>query len=373
MPKTIGLITAGSDTPGLNAAIRAIGKTARGKFGMDVIGFQDGFRGLIDDNAIPFEGDLLSGILTEGGTILGTSREKPHEIRLDNQLVDMTDAVAQTYQRHGLDVLVCIGGRETLESALRLADKGLNVIVIPKATDNDIDGTDTTIGFNTAVEVAAESIDRLHNTANALHRILIVELLGRATGWLPLYAGIAGGADVILIPEIPYDARNVADAIMERRKAGKRFSIVSVAESIIPQEYVAFNRHLATMNERIRSGEDRSRVAARLAELGPLQTGSTTYLANRLEKYCKLETRTTILGYLLRGGVPTAADRLLATQFGSTCLEFINQERYGVMVAMRAGQIVAVPLADVAGKHKPVPPDDVCLQAARSVGTTFGD
>ena len=210
MQKHIGVLTSGGDCPGLNAAIRGIGKAAVDEFGMSVIGFCDGFRGLVQDRTLRVSSDQLTGILTDGGTILGTSRDKPHKMPIGGRSEDMTDAALDTYNRHGLDALVCIGGGGTQKNAMRLAEAGLNVVTLPKTIDNDIDGTDVSFGFDTALQIATEAIDRLHSTATSHHRIIVVETMGHRAGWLALGAGIAGGADVILIPEIPYSIRNAS-------------------------------------------------------------------------------------------------------------------------------------------------------------------
>ena len=230
MFKHIGILTSGGDCPGLNAAIRGVGKAARDPFKMELIGFRDGFRGLVHDRTMPLEPAMLSGILTDGGTILGTSRDKPHQMPIGGEIRDMTGAIVETYKRHHLDALICIGGGGTQKNALRLKQAGLNVVTLPKTIDNDIAGTDISFGFDTAVGIATEAIDRLHSTATSHHRIIVVEVMGHRAGWLALCAGIAGGADVILIPEIPYDLERVADSIRDRARAGKHFSIVVVAE-----------------------------------------------------------------------------------------------------------------------------------------------
>ena len=233
MNKHIGILTSGGDCPGLNAAIRGIGKAARDFFHIEVIGFRDGFRGLVHDRTMPLENAMLSGILTSGGTILGTCRDKPHEMDIGGEIRDMTGAVLDTYHRNHLDALVCIGGGGTHKNALRLKEAGLNIVTLPKTIDNDLAETDISIGFDTALGIATEAIDRLHSTATSHHRIIVVEVMGHRAGWLALGAGIAGGADVILIPEIPYSVDCIAEAIRDRARAGKRFSIVAVAEGAL--------------------------------------------------------------------------------------------------------------------------------------------
>jgi len=369
-PKRIGILTAGSDCPGLNAAIRAVGKTARGSYGMELVTFQDGFQGLINDQTTQTG---LSGILTAGGTVLGTSRERLQVTSAQGKTIDHCDAAVATYRRHGLDALVCIGGRETQESARSLAEKGLNIITIPKGITNDLEQTDVTIGFDTAMATATEAIDRLHSTAHSHHRIILVEIMGRNTGWLPLGSGIAGGADVIIIPEIPYDAQKVASAIIQRNASGRRFSIIAVSEGAISVDTVEFLERSRHVNRMTRQGEVQSLVDEQLEKIEDRLSGSTLYLANRLEKFTGLETRITILGHLLRGGAPTAADRVLATQLGTACVNLIHQSVFGVMVGLHGTQIVPVPLTDLTGQHKQIPLDHPWIHSARQVGVSFGD
>ena len=236
MTKHIGILTAGGDSPGLNAAIRGVGKTAQGRYDMQVIGFLDGFRGLVDNRSKRLNGDSLSGILTKGGTILGTSRDKPHRMMFGGKKQDMTDVIVENYHANHLDALVCIGGGGTQKNALQLMQKGLNIITLPKTIDNDVALTDTTFGFDTALGIATDAIDRLHSTAHSHHRIIVVEIMGHRAGWLALGSGIAGGADVILLPEIPYSLDSVAEAIRKRVQGGKKFSIVAVAEGALPKD-----------------------------------------------------------------------------------------------------------------------------------------
>ncbi len=373
MANRIGVLTAGSDSPGLNAAIRAIGRAARDSFGIEVIGFRDGFRGLVDDQFVDFKNNALSGILTSGGTILGTSREIPQRIMEENLSLDRTEDALATYKKHRLDALVCLGGRETQEAGLQLTQAGLNIITLPKAIDNDIARTDETIGFDTAIGIATEAIDRIHTTALSSHRILIIEIMGRYAGWLTLGAGIAGGADVILIPEIPYDIQRINEAVQQRNQAGRRFSIVAVSEGAISQENAAFFEATREANERLRSGAERERVAHQLAEIQGRHKDNVGLLADRLEKFTGLETRTTILGYLLRGGAPSSADRILATHMGTYCLSLIEQGQFGVMVAIENGHTTAIKLEEVAGNHHTVPLDHPWIISAREVGTSLGE
>src|SRR5580765_2665191 len=228
--KRVGILTAGGDSPGLNAAIRGVGKAAIGYYGMELFGFRDGFRGLVEDRRLRLDKKTLAGILTVGGTILGTSRDKPHRMKLDGHPRDMTDMIVRNYNKLGLDGLVCIGGGGTQKKALRLSQKGLNIITLPKTIDNDVAQTDASFGFATALNIATDTIYRLHSTAHSHHRIVVAEIMGHRAGWLTLGAGLAGGADVILIPEMPYDVKKVAKAIRRRSELGSNFSIVAIAE-----------------------------------------------------------------------------------------------------------------------------------------------
>ncbi len=374
MTKRIGILTAGSDSPGLNATIRGLGKAARGTFGMDLIGFVDGFQGLIEDKTTEIISADLSGILTDGGTFLGTSRDSIQSYpKNDGTTVDRTDQAIETYKKHKLDALVCLGGHETQITALHLSNKGLNVITIPKSITNNIPETDASVGFDTALGVATEAIDRLHSTAHSHHRIMIVEVMGRHAGWLTLGAGISGGADVILIPEIAYDPKLVAQAINDRRSSGKRFSIVAVSENAMSLDYVEFFEHSRKMNQRLRSGSEQTKIAQELARIENQIQGNTLLLADRLHTFTGLETRITILGHLLRGGTPSAADRLLATQLGTACADLLQEKHYGVMVAMQGRHTVPVPLEQIAGKVKQIPLDHPWIIGAKHVGTVFGD
>jgi ATP-dependent phosphofructokinase / diphosphate-dependent phosphofructokinase len=370
MTKRIGLLTAGSDCPGLNAAIRAIGKAAKTGYGMEVIAFQDGFSGLVNNHVIE---PALSGILTTGGTVLGTSRDIPNKMLTKGKPSDQTAKAVATYREHNLDALICIGGQETQEGAYHLAQQGLNVITLPKGIDNDLAETDQTIGFDTALSTATEAIDRLHSTASSHHRIIVVEIMGRNTGWLTLGSGIAGGADVIIIPEIPYDVRKIGEAIFERTHSGKRFSIIAVSEGAISKDTVEFFERSKRVNRMNRSGEDQEEVDRKLSKIENNLTGSTIYLANRLQAFTGLDTRITILGHLLRGGTPTAYDRVLATNLGTTSVRLVQEGVFGVMVSTIARKAVPVSLEKVVGRHKVIPLDHPWIENARSVGTALGD
>jgi 6-phosphofructokinase len=374
MTQKIGILTAGGDSPGLNAALRGIGKAARGQYGMDVTGFLDGFSGMLQRRTLDLEGSVLSNILTAGGVLLGASRDRPQNMLVKGKLRDCTPEIIQVFHDLSLDALVCLGGSDAQESACHLKQNGLNVITLPVTIDNDLVQTDTTLGFDTALGIAAEAIDRLHTTASSHHRIIIVEVMGKSTGWLTLGAGIAGGADVILIPELPYDEQSIVKAITERSQAGKRFSIVAVSEGAISKETMAFFEKAKQTNLRLRSGADQQKVAGRLEQIEQHSAGNTIHLGNQLENLTGMEARITILGYLQRGGTPSATDRVLATQLGTACAAAINDGVFGVMLGVRnSGRIEPVALEKVANQSKTVPLDHPWMRGARMVGTNLGD
>jgi len=350
--KLIGVLTAGGDCPGLNAGIRAVGKAAH-RLDMEVVGFLDGFRGLVENRFMRLDDARLSGILATGGTILGTSRDKPHRMLVSGPgTVDMRPLAIENYYTNHLDALVCIGGDGTQRNAYRLAKEGLNIITLPKTIDNDVAKTDTTFGFDTAMTVAAEAIDRLHTTADSHHRVIVVEIMGHTAGWLALGAGIAGGADVILIPEIPYRVESVAEAILERERRGKRFSIVAVSEG-------------ARTVEEHEQGEQPPEDW--------VWHSRTSQLAHRLQELTGIDARFTALGHLQRGGTPTPFDRLLATRLGTRCVELIDEGASNIMVAIRRDKCKPVRLSKVAGKRKRIPMDHSWIQSARMVGTSLGE
>jgi 6-phosphofructokinase 1 len=373
MANYIGVLTSGGDTPGLNAALRGIGKSAIGKYNMQIIGFRDGFRGLMENRIVRLDRNSLSGILTLGGTILGTSRDKPHKMPIGKKVMDMTEVIVNNYQKHHLDALVCLGGGGTQKNAYKLVQQGLNVITLPKTIDNDVAFTDITFGFDTALGIATEAIDRLHSTAYSHHRIIVVEVMGHKAGWLALGAGVAGGADVILIPEIPYDIHFVAESILQRSRNGSPFSIVAIAEGAMSKED---SHHLSQLKKQISDESDKPKkkeLKKKLAEFEQFQEGNTMRLANQLKNITGLDARVTILGHLQRGGTPSASDRLLATRLGTAATEYIKQGRFGVMVAARGEGTQAVPVEQVAGQKKLVPVDHEWILSARSVGTCMGD
>lgn len=357
----LGVLTAGGDCPGLNAVIRAVTKTAIHDFGMEVIGFCDGYYGLVQDKTLLLHRDDVSGILTRGGTILGTSnRYNPFHwpVRRGGAVAheDLSHKAVATYRRHKLDGLVCIGGEGTMACARDFINLGLRIVGVPKTIDNDITGTDQTFGFDTAVQTATEAIDKLHDTAQSHHRVMVVELMGRYAGWLALAAGVAGGGDVILLPEMPYDIRKVCAELETRARRGKRFSIVVVAEGARPC--------------------DGKMVVARTDENRPDKIrlgGIGQFVAQEIEATSGLETRVTVLGHLQRGGTPTSYDRVLSTRFGVKAAELAGHGKFGMMAALRGTEIVSVPIKSIAGKVRKVTPDHPLIAAARSVGTSFGD
>ena len=375
MSKLIGVLTSGGDTPGLNAALRAVGKAAELRHGMQVIGFRDGFRGLMENRTIWLDDRALSGILTHGGTILGTSRDKPHAMPVAGKVLDMTDLIVENYRKHHLDALVCLGGGGTQKNAFHLLNAGLNVVTLPKTIDNDVAMTDVTFGFDTALGIATEAVDRLHSTAHSHHRIIVVEVMGHKAGWLALGAGVAGGADVILIPEIPYDVEAIAAAILKRFRSEKRFSIVAVAEGALSREQAD-----AAAKAKEKGNDGRKGKAGGREKGGPgavagegHESGRALGLARRLEEITGLESRVTILGHLQRGGTPSAADRFLATRLGTACADLVAKGKFGVMVAARGEGTKPVPLEEVVGKRKVVPLGHPWVEAARALGTCLGD
>jgi len=371
--KRIGILTAGGDCPGLNAAIRAVGKAAMGLYGIEVIGIRDGFLGLIEERMMALDKATLAGILTVGGTILGTSRIKPHRMEVKGEVRDVRDVIVKNCKRHGLEALVCIGGGGTHKNALRLIEKGLNIITLPKTIDNDVAMTDTSFGFDTAVGIATEAVDRLHSTAHSHHRIIVAEIMGHRAGWLALGAGLAGGADVILIPEIPYNVKKIVTAIQRRSRHGTNFSIVAVAEGALSRDDGARFKAVQARKARATTEKELLKIKGDLAELYHQHAGNTMRLAAQLERLTGLESRVTILGYVQRGGAPSAVDRLLATRLGTACAELIREGVFGVMVAARGEGTQAVPINQVAGKRKQVRPDHPWIASARAVGTCFGD
>ena len=337
----IGILTSGGDCPGINATIRGVCKTAINYYGMEVYGIHSGFQGLIDNDIEPLTEKSMSGLLNLGGTILGTSREKPFKKRpASSTSEDKPALIAQNIRRMQLDCVVCIGGNGTQKSAAKMAAMGINVVSVPKTIDNDVWGTDLSFGFDTAVSIATDAIDRLHSTASAHKRVMVIEVMGHKAGWIALYSGMAGGGDVILLPELPYNIHNIGNTIINRLKKGKPYSIVVVGEGI------------ATDPERKkRAGE---------------------YIAQEIEYETGFETRETVLGYIQRGGTPTSFDRNLATRMGGHATELVATGQFGRMVSLQGDTIASVPLEEVGGKLKLVPENHDLIVEGRKMGICFG-
>jgi len=358
--KCIGILTGGGDCPGLNAVIRAVVKTAVQK-GVDVVGIQDGFLGLVENSMKVLGTEDVSNILTRGGTILGSSnkdnpfhlleRDKSGKVRFH----DRGEEIPKNLKRLGIEALVVLGGDGSMTVAHKLSRKGVKIVGVPKTIDNDLVGTDQTFGHDTAVSIATESIDRLHTVADSHHRVIIVEVMGRYAWWLDLRAGLAGGGDIILIPEMPYDEKKVGEAILERRKRGKKSSIVVVAEGAHPRGGKMVIDQINPLSvERIRLG------------------GISRQLAHHLEAKSGVDTRSVILGHVVRGGTPTAFDRNLATLFGVHAMDLVMKGQFGRMVALQKNKMASVPLSLVGGKCRKVPLNDNLILAAKSIGVEFG-
>lgn len=357
----LAILTSGGDCPGINAVIRAVAKKAMYEHGMEVIGIEDGYEGLIDNRHRKLGPRDVSGILTLGGTILGTSKNAnpyKHSIktRAGRGYADISRGVLRNIAKLKLASLVCIGGDGTLAVAYDLFKNGVPVIGIPKTIDNDILGTDITFGFDSAVCIATEGIDRVHTTAQSHHRIMIVEVMGHRAGWIALYSGVAGGGDIILIPEIPYDIDSIAEKVRDRRKRGKRFSIVVIAEGARPKGGSAVVQRMVKQS------------------LDPVRLGGIGFvLGQELEKVTGIETRTVVMGHLQRGGSPTPLDRILATEFGTKAVDMILDGEFGHMAAIDKGTLVRVSLKEAAKGIKTIPSDHPLLRSARSLDTCFGD
>lgn len=358
--KRVGILTGGGDCPGLNAVIRGVTKTAINKYGMEVIGFYDGFEGLIENRFTFLTFEKVSGILAQGGTILGTSNKAnpfEHYVVENGKTVvkDVSDETMALYNDLGLDALIAIGGDGTMTIAGMLAEKGANVVGVPKTIDKDLMETDTTFGFDTARTVAAEAIDRLHTTAQSHHRVMVVELMGRNAGWLALESGLAAGGDIILIPEIPYQMEEVIRVVRQRSRFGKRFSIIVVSEGAVE--------------------EGGSQVVSKVVDDSPEKIrlgGISHHISRQIEEATGIESRVAILGHLQRGGTPTALDRLLATQFAVKAMDLVIEGKFNHMVALKGNDIVPVPIKNVMGKQKLVPKDSPLIDMGLSVGTSFG-
>ena len=334
----IGILTSGGDCPGINATIRGVCKTAINYYGMEVFGIHSGFRGLVDNDIIPLNNKSLTGLLNMGGTILGTSREKPFKKRTSAMSEDKPSMILQNIRNNKLDCIVCIGGNGTQKTAYKLAEASVNIISIPKTIDNDVWGTDVSFGFDSAVSIATDAIDRLHSTASSHQRVMVIEVMGHKAGWIALYSGMAGGGDIILVPEIPFDIHRIGDTIISRLKKGKPYSIVVVAEGI-------------------------PTVGGKKA---------AQYIAEEIEYETGFETRETVLGYIQRGGSPTAFDRNLATRMGGHATELIAQRQFGRMISLQGTDITSVSLEDVAGKLKLVTENHDLIIQGRRMGICFG-
>lgn len=357
----IGILTGGGDCPGLNAVIRAVTKSALAG-ALEVIGYKDGYEGLILNQWIPLNQAMVSGILVQGGTILGTSNTaNPYRWPVKTQsghirFEDVSKKAISNYRKAKLSGLIVVGGDGTMSIANRLRQDGISIVGIPKTIDNDLAGTDVTFGFETAVATAAEAIDKVHTTAQAHHRVMVIEVMGRYAGWIALYSGVASGGDVILIPEIPYEMKYVYKKIRERNSLGKNFSIIVVAEGAKPK-----GGHL-TVSRRIAKSTD------------PVRLGGIGFkIADDIEKHLGIEARAIVLGHVQRGGPPTPGDRLLATQFGSHAVHMLLSREFGQMVVYRNHTVSSISLEEVAGGLRLVPSHHHLIASARAVGTSFGD
>jgi 6-phosphofructokinase 1 len=359
--KKIGILTGGGDCPGLNAVIRAVVKTAVHTYGVSVVGFKDGYDGLINNRFIILGSSESSGILTVGGTILGTSNiANPYHyaVKKNGKIIfkDVSSKAISVYKKHKLDALIVVGGDGTLSTALKFKKAGLNVVGVPKTIDNDLSATALTFGYDSAVTTATEAIDKLHTTAQSHHRVMIVEVMGRYAGWIALAAGCAGGGDVVLIPEIPYTIGKVCEKITERNKKGKRFSIIVVAEGAKPKGGEL------TVSKIVENSPDKVRLG-----------GIAYRLAEQIEKLTNIECRATILGHVQRGGTPTAFDRILATRYGTEAINLVMQRKFGRMAALHGDKMGSVPIEKAVNKLKLVPENSGLVKSLKEMGVSFGD
>jgi 6-phosphofructokinase 1 len=355
MKRRIGILTSGGDCPGLNAAIRGVAKAAYELFDTEIIGFFDGYKGLIEGEYRAMERHEFSGILTLGGTILGTSRQPYKLMRVVTDDLDKVAEMKKNYAKLKLDCLVTLGGNGTHKTAQLLSSEGINVVGLPKTIDNDIWGTDVTFGFHTAVDIATDVVDRIHTTATSHGRVMVIELMGNKAGWLTLYAGVAGGADIILLPEIPYDIEMVCQAVEKRRKQGKAFSIITIAEGALSREEAELPKK-----------ELKAALEARAVPV-------SYRVASEVQQATGAETRVVVPGHIQRGGSPSAYDRVLATKFGAFAAELIKNEQYGTTVALSGDHVVANKLSEIAGKAKLVPSEHELVKVAKNIGIRFGD
>jgi len=359
--KRIGVLTGGGDCPGLNAVIRAVTKTAITKYGLEVYGIRDGVMGLIQNRMKELSIDSVSGILTLGGTILGTSNNaNPHHFPVHRNGIlsheDVTDRMLDHVKANHLDAIITIGGDGTQSMAYELIKDGVNCIGVPKTIDNDILHCERTFGFDTAVATATECIDKIHTTAMSHRRVMLVEVMGRNAGWLALHAGVASGSDIILIPEIPFNLEHIGTALEERRRKNRTFSIICVSEGAAEQggEQVV-QRHVEESPDPIRLG------------------GIAQVLAEKIEENFHVDTRSTTLGHIQRGGTPTSADRVLATRFGYEAMELLMSGAKGKLVVWQDGTIASVDIESVANQQRKIHVDHPLVASARSIGTSFGD
>lgn len=356
--KRIGMLTSGGDCQALNATMRGVVKGLYGSFKeVEIYGFLEGYKGLMYGNYKQLKADDFSGILTKGGTILGSSRQPFKLMREpDANGLDKVKAMKDTYKKLKLDCLVVLGGNGSQKTANLLSEEGLNVIGLPKTIDNDLWGTDMTFGFQSAVDIATDAIDCIHTTAASHGRVFIVEIMGHKVGWITLHAGIAGGADIILIPEIPYDIKNVCKALDRRAKQGKKFSILAVAEGAISKEVAALPK------------KERKALQA-----NPKYPSVAYEIADQIKQYGGQEVRVTVPGHTQRGGSPCPYDRVLSSRFGAKAAELIKAGKFGELVVLKNNEVTSIPLSESAGKLKYVSPEDSIVQNARMLGISFGD
>ncbi len=358
--KSIAVLTGGGDAPGLNAVIRAVVRAGLGH-GLKVWGIKNGFGGMVENQIIEMTNDIVAGILPRGGTILGTTnRDNPFDYLIEQDgksvRVDMSGKALENLRQKGIDALVVIGGDGSLKIASEFYQLGLPVVAVPKTIDNDIPGTERTFGFDTAVGIATDALDRLHTTAESHHRVMVLEVMGRYAGWIALHAGMAGGADCILIPEIPFNLDSIIAKIKDRQQSGRLFSLIVIAEGAYPQGgEISVGRIVEGSHEKIRLG------------------GAGEKLARQLENLIGVESRCTVLGHVQRGGTPTAFDRVLSTRYGVAAVECLLEGAFGNMVALRKNEIIRVPIVDIAGIANNVTAEDELLKAGRAIGISFGD
>lgn len=361
--KRIGVLTGGGDCPGINAVIRAVTKAAIRDHKLEVFGIRDGFLGLIENRIAPMSFDDVSNILDKGGTILGTSNKADparFAVATDENgapvFRDVSDKVIKHINEHRIDALICIGGDGTMSCAAGFVKEGLRIVGIPKTIDNDLMNTEVTFGFDTAVSIATEAIDRIRTTASSHHRVMLIEMMGRNAGWITLHAGAAGGADIILIPEIPFDTQVVFDFCLDRSKRGRAYTLIAVSEGAKPiGGEVVVDRVVQESPDPVRLG------------------GVSEVLCEQIGGYTKLESRATILGHVQRGGSPTARDRVLATQFGHRAIQMLMSEEVSHMVTIRNGALCSTPITEVANRQRLIPPNHPLIAACKATGAIFGD